>query len=323
MPAVYTVITTINQPTAAVRAHAALAERRLLVVGDRKTPSDWRYAGVEFIPYQEHGAYKLGEKLPFDHYCRKMIGYLRAMETGAEIIIDTDDDNPPYTGQAFPPFEGEFNATAEDLGFFNAYGYYSKQRIWPRGFPLRFLAEQKNSEATTERRKAAVRIWQGLADRDPDVDAIFRLLFPGEYVFEKKGPLVLAPGTCCPFNSQNTAFHKDAFPLLYLPAQVSFRFTDILRSYVAQPILWAAGFALGFTEASVYQERNAHDLLRDFEDEIPVYLLSEKALEAVAGAVSAGRAIADNLARAYQALYEMKIVPKSELELLDIWLACF
>ena len=71
-------------------------------------------------------------------------------------------------------------------------------------------------------------------------------------------------------------FRKEFFPLLYLPSFVTFRFTDILRGFVAQPILWKAGFNLGFTEATVFQERNAHNYVRDFESEIPMYLHTEK-----------------------------------------------
>ena len=41
---------------------------------------------------------------------------------------------------------------------------------------------------------------------------------------------------------------------MYLPTFVTFRFTDILRSYVAQPIMWNAGYRLGFTNATVTQK---------------------------------------------------------------------
>ena len=70
-----------------------------------------------------------------------------------------------------------------------------------------------------------------------------------------------------------------AFALLYLPAHVTFRFTDILRGLVAQPILWAAGYQLGFTRATVVQERNPHELLEDFESESPGYLRVEKIVD--------------------------------------------
>ena len=70
-----------------------------------------------------------------------------------------------------------------------------------------------------------------LANKDPDVDAIFRLLFKGEYSFDEKKPIILNEDAWTPLNSQNTVFYKKCFPLLYLPCHVSFRMTDIWRSF--------------------------------------------------------------------------------------------
>jgi hypothetical protein len=110
------------------------------------------------------------------------------------------------------------------------------------------------------------------------------------------------------------------FPLLYLPAFVTFRFTDILRGYVAQPILQAAGYRIGFTEATVYQERNEHNLLHDFEDEIPFYLNATRCIEIVEAAVQKGKSIQDNLRAVYGALIKEEIVPNQEMPILDAWL---
>ncbi len=86
----------------------------------------------------------------------------------------------------------------------------------------------------------------------------------------------LGKGAWCPFNSQNTAFWRDAFPLLYLPAYCSFRMTDIWRSFVAQRIAWENGWSILFHEPTVYQFRNDHSLMRDFADEVPGYLHNRK-----------------------------------------------
>ena len=133
-------------------------------------------------------------------------------------------------------------------------GAYPSDRIRaPRG-----AFDQKNMVKEVNK----IGIWQGLADLDPDVDAIYRLTSNKEVTFDKGDPIVLGKETWCPFNSQNTLFASPQFfPLLYLPAFVTFRFTDILRGYVAQPILQAAGYRLGFTEATVYQDRNALTIL--------------------------------------------------------------
>jgi hypothetical protein len=47
-----------------------------------------------------------------------------------------------------------------------------------------------------------------------------------------------------------------------MPAYVTFRFTDILRASSLSRFLWQAGYHLGFTSATVIQERNPHDYLR-------------------------------------------------------------
>ena len=57
-------------------------------------------------------------------------------------------------------------------------------------------------------------VQQYLADDDPDVDAIYRLLYKDPVRFEQCEPIVLQPGTGCPFNSQNTAFSGRGFSSL-------------------------------------------------------------------------------------------------------------
>ena len=86
---------------------------------------------------------------------------------------------------------------------------------------------------------------------------------------------------------------------LYLPPHVNFRVTDILRSHVAQPIMWAAGYRLGFTRATVDQVRNAHDFMDDFRSELPLFLDAEAMTAAIGDALRAGDTIADNLHRVY------------------------
>jgi hypothetical protein len=174
--------------------------------------------------------------------------------------------------------------------------------------------------AATEQKTVKVGVWQGLADGDPDVDAIYRLTDNRPCYFRERDPLVLGRGTFAPFNSQNTLFFQELFPLLYLPAHVTFRFTDILRGLVAQPIMWEAGYQLGFTSATVVQERNPHDYLKDFESEIPCYLLAQKVVDVVSASVRKSVGISDNLFNAYEALLKKDIVRAEELGVLTAWL---
>jgi len=130
---------------------------------------------------------------------------------------------------------------------------------------------------------------------DPDVDAIYRLTNNTPVYFDKRDKIVLEERTLCPFNSQNTFFRKETFPLLFLPAFVNFRFTDILRGLVAQPLLWSMGFKLGFGQATVIQKRNPHDYLKDFDSEIPCYLHTELITEIASKAISGGNSLSENI----------------------------
>lgn len=217
-------------------------------------------------------------------------------------------------------FSGEYK-TASSHDFLNVYKYYTKEKIWPRGFPLlKILNEKKAKVATTTNN---IGIWQGLANQEADVDAIYRLTINKQIDFNDGEDIVLEKETICPFNSQNTFFRKELFPLLYLPAFVTFRFTDILRGLIAQPLMWQEGYHLGFSSASVYQERNEHNFLNDFESEIPMYLQTENVIKVVKEALDSKASLLDNLENAYKALYKAKIVTQEELILLSEWVNFF
>jgi glycosyltransferase involved in cell wall biosynthesis len=321
----FIVITSIFKPTEAIEKFAALKDYQLVVVGDKKSPADWQYPNCTYlnIDAQVALASSLANAIPFNHYGRKMIGYVYAMQQGADIIIDTDDDNIPYTGWSFPALESNFITSKNDLGWVNIYHHFSEQPIWPRGLPLRNINDSRDKlQWQSAKTSQKVGIWQGLADEDPDVDAIYRLTSNTPCTFQKKEPVVLEKGTVCPFNSQNTAIQKELFPLLFLPSFVTFRFTDILRGIIAQPILWQHGYRLGFTEATVVQKRNEHDYFKDFESEVPMYLHTEKSLEAVNKSISSG-SVAANLHNAYEALLKINVVEEREMTVLKEWLKLF
>src|SRR5215213_1418474 len=70
----------------------------LIVIGDTKSPADFNLEGCDFysVEKQKSLSWDLAAKLPYKHYARKNLGYLVAVSQGAEIIIETDDDNLPY-----------------------------------------------------------------------------------------------------------------------------------------------------------------------------------------------------------------------------------
>jgi len=317
------VITSIYPASPSVRKWTGFTGWKVVVVGDKKTPGDWSCPHVTYLSVadQENAPFQIARILPWNHYARKLMGYLHAIKTGAEIILDTDDDNMPKPDWSIPDFDGTCLMTPIGMGFINVYRYFTNQHIWPRGFPIHRVCDPATRLVAACLRTAPVRVgvWQGLADGDPDVDAVYRMTINTPCFFDAKPPMVLGIGTVSPYNSQNTAFIRPVFPLLYLPASVSFRSTDIIRGLVAQPILWSAGYSLGFTHATVVQNRNDHHYLSDFESEIPCYLYPERILDVVEGAVSSRFSIEDNLINAYESLVRENLIPKCEMDLVSAW----
>ena len=154
------------------------------------------------------------------------------------------------------------------------------------------------------------------------MDAIYRLTASLPIRFVADRSIALVPGTWCPFNSQNTTFFPEAHALLYLPAFCSFRMTDIWRSLVAQRILWENDWMLLFHSPTVVQARNEHNLMKDFQDEIPGYLRNEMIAERLMGVgLKAGAAeIGNNLLRCYEALVGADVFPREEIALLEAWI---
>lgn len=316
------VITSIFLPTEAVRRFASMPGYQLTVVGDQKTPLNWSCPGVRYmsVANQLQNESTLSRHLPWNHYSRKMLGYLDAIEQGAIAIVDTDDDNIPKLDFAFPEIEGEFNCTAPDQGIVNVYQYFTRQPIWPRGLPLDQIRNDDRIRLNCHPQKCSIGVWQGLADEDPDVDAVYRLTDGSLCWFEEKPPLVLASGTVAPFNSQNTFVRPELYPLLYLPAYVSFRFTDILRGLIAQPIMALYDYKLGFTNATVTQKRNPHDYMQDFASEVPMYLKTRKVLSVAQSTVRSEWGVSGNLYEVYLALQKLGLVEEQEMIALNAWL---
>jgi len=115
---------------------------------------------------------------------------------------------------------------------------------------------------------------------DPDVDTITRMEEPFTVTSVKKPErrFAVASGTLLPFNSQNTAFHRDILPLIYLitlssgceplRGSNSFRYDDIWMSFFAKKILDQCGGLVCIGPPHVSQARNTHDYLLDLRKEL-------------------------------------------------------
>lgn len=321
------VITSISAPNVVLRSFAAGCAAhnvRFILIGDRPSPTDFNLPGCDFwdLARQRSMPFALARLLPERHYGRKNLGYLLAISEGAELILESDDDNFPRDRfwEARSPEQHALEHSS--TGWVNIYRHFSEEPVWPRGFPLEHL-----KDPTPEPLPAALRhcpIQQGLADENPDVDAIYRLTgrLPMDFL-DLEIPVALGSGSWCPFNSQNTTWFREAFPLLYLPSYCSFRMTDIWRSYVAIRICWENNWNILFHSATVWQERNAHDLMKDFNDELIGYLNNKEVCSRLQSLdlLPGTEHIAANMLLCYEEFIEMGLIQQEERPLLNAWLA--
>jgi hypothetical protein len=304
---------------------AASIQRRLpfIVIGDTKSPSLFELEGCDFysIDRQQSLGLSLADNLPTRHYARKNLGYLVAIKNGAEIIVETDDDNIPLDSFWNIRTKTKLTEVVADSGWVNVYKYFSEEHIWPRGFALEKILEAPPNLGNIS--KTPCPIQQGLADNNPDVDAIYRLTLPLPFTFTANEDVALGAGSICPFNSQNTTWFKEAFALLYLPSYCSFRMTDIWRSFIAQRIAWTCGWSILFHQSTVRQERNDHNLMKDFDDEIVGYQNNFRIMaELLKLDLPNGVAnVPQNLIRCYEKLIELRLLGSEEMPLLHAWLS--
>ena len=320
------VVTSISPPNPVLRclaAGASLHRWDFVVAGDSRSPHDFSIPGCRFLSLadQQRSPFRLGRLCPTRSYSRKNLAYLEAIMAGAQVIVETDDDNFPRDAFWMPRTRQVRARRVDADGWVNTYHYFSKSFIWPRGLPLRYARGAVAPLYEPELMECPVQ--QGLADANPDVDAVFRMLFPLPFSFESGvEPVALSGRAWCPFNSQNTTFFRDAFPLLYLPAHCSFRMTDIWRSFVAQRVLYQLGKAVLFHECTVWQERNEHDLHRDFCDEIPGYQHNDEIRSALIEVdLTNTTSINVMMERCYQVMIGRGWIGAAEEQLLQAWLA--
>jgi len=321
------IVTTINKPTKCLLELSKGALRnnwRMIVIGDQKSPVDFHLKGVDYysVERQLQLRSKFASVCPVGHYARKNIGYVLAAAQNNDIIVETDDDNMP--NENFWESRRRFINTklVSHSGWVNVYKYFTDKFIWPRGLPLQYIKNPLPILEAFHSKDIDSPIQQGLADDNPDVDAIYRLTHELPVHFDEGIIISLQPNAWCPFNSQNTTWWRSAFPLMYLPAFCSFRMTDIWRSLIAQRISWEYGWSVSFHSSTVWQDRNEHDLMSDFQDEIPGFL-HNNAIKDMLLSLSLSSSYSDigaNLLTCYQMMVGEGFIEQCEIELVKAWL---
>ena len=332
----WAVVTTIFEPSDAVRKVASHPNWCLVIVADAKTPTHAQYlAGIKdksnFLVYlslrdQDEIFPRLSNAIPRNHFARKNIGYMYAIKNGAKIIWDFDDDNIN-----FPPIDivsniKEYKRPCKNFTFhlFNPYPYFDVKETytWPRGFPLQFIRYKETRPVLCASNDVKnIVVVQSLANIQPDVDAIYRLTRDTPFNFgatpTNSLPVVVPVGAYTPFNGQATLWSSSAFMYMALPVSVPGRVSDIWRSYIAEYFLYKSSKHVAFVPPYVDQHRNLHDYMQDFNDELQLY---QQAYALIAWFHSAPYDDISNLLELYTLMASRGFVQQEDMNFISVWL---
>ncbi len=333
----WAVITTIAPDT--TETMTVLLEKApefcLLVVGDRKSPDTYPLKSHQdrciylTIDNQLTLSLDIISLTPENSFSRKNIGFLYAIANGAKVILDMDDDNVPIElgGKFFPMIEevGTFTSPVVDVKkeghVWNPYPHYGAAQAWPRGFPLDRIVPLER-KLSTQQVKCLPIVQQYMANRDPDVDAIYRLShsLPMDYISDKKR-MVLPHGVFCPYNAQATMHLYKAFWSMLLPKTVSGRVSDIWRSYISEYVMsYIPDVCMMFAPPAVRHERNSHDYMRDFYSELPLYMMASQLVETLATHPPQLAPLQEVLRNTYLMLYEMGVLEEDDIKYVVAWI---
>ena len=200
-------------------------------------------------------------------YSTKKYGFFIAYLNGADVMATVDDDNIPYDfwgSDLYIDKELDVIIYESENGYFDPLSATKHNDLKYRGYPIEMVpTKNKIKSIGYEKRKVLVQadLWNG----DPDIDAICRLSKQPEVEFEIKEPF--ASNQASPFNSQNTFISREVIPYYMMYPNVG-RMDDIWASYTVQKQF---PNSVIYNKASVYQERNEHDIVLDLEREIIGY----------------------------------------------------
>jgi len=188
-----------------------------IIAGDTLTPKI-NTSGLKYLSIADQLdlGFEYAKKAPVRNYCRKNVAYLLAIKNGSDIIIETDDDNFPSEEFFKPKPDNIKTRIIGNPGFINVYRYFTDKtdKIWPRGFSLADIKNNIELYNNLEEKQLYCPVQNGMVNNDPDVDAIFRLIFDLPFEFEHKDrKIALKKGSWCSFNTQNTTFYKKYFPI--------------------------------------------------------------------------------------------------------------
>jgi hypothetical protein len=267
----FIITTTINKTTIALKKYSNLKNWKLIVVGDQKTPHDY-YKNNKKIIYlapndQEKLDIKLSDLIGWNCIARRNFGFILANKLGAKLIATVDDDNIPYNNWGKKIYLNKIILInyykTNNIAFDPLCIFRFKEKIWHRGYPLQLISLK--NQFNKSKKKDSFDIQANLWDNHPDIDAINRIsLLKEKFFFKKVKPYF--SNKISPFNSQNTIITGDSICDYFMFPGIG-RMEDIWAAYYIQSI----GRKVVFAEPTVYQNRNPHNLQKDFLSEILGY----------------------------------------------------
>ena len=311
------VMTTVNEPLvlesyfANFSLYGHLDQVEVFVIPDRKTPSTaYEYCralnqrGLKVycptLDDQENFLTRIQfppHLIPYNSDNRRNIGYLMALESGADFIISIDDDN-------FCLLDTDFwaehsivcrqDVLAEEIetdsGWFNICSLLEFDNgviPYPRGFP--YFARHNLERVKRQPKQTNVHINAGLWLRDPDIDAISWLVAPARAVRFCNQSVLMSRNTWAPINTQNTALRREAASAFYF-VKMGYplgglwhidRYGDIFSGYFVQICTRHLGGGVRYGSPVVEHRRNTHNYLKDATKEWACIVVLEDLLPAL------------------------------------------
>ena len=265
----FIVTTTINPVTEAINKYDNLKNWKLIVVGDIKTPKNYKLKNGIYLPPKDQIKIdnKLSDLIPWNSIQRRNFGFILAKKYGAKIIASIDDDNIPKKNWGEEILIGKrikINEFITKQEVFDPLSPTNENRLWHRGFPLQLIL--KKNQITKKRSYITADVQADFWDGDPDVDAIERFIFKTKSKF-KKDCFPFFSKKIAPFNTQNTFISSSVIKNYFMFPYIG-RMEDIWAAYYIQ----SKGYKVIFNKATVIQKRNVHDITDDFSKEIVGYL---------------------------------------------------
>lgn len=272
---IYIATTTINPPTKALKLFAKNKNCKLIVALDKKSKRfNLKNSVVLSTKYQEKKWPKLSKLIGWNCIQRRNFAILEAYNRGAEVIALIDDDNIPYKNW-FKNIYVDKKINCKEIltnkKIFDPVGYTNHSNLWHRGLPLELVNNRKYKigKKNLIRPDIQANFWNG----DPDIDAVCRMIFKPECNF-KKSLFPFFSKKISPFNSQNTLISRKVVRDYFLFPHIG-RMDDIWASFYVT----SKNYKVIYNEPTVYQQRNVHNLIKDFKDEYIGYTNSLNLVE--------------------------------------------